>query len=196
MPGRWLCCGGGVPVLRWRCIVVVGVRWVRVFVGLVPVVVVTVVLGLASLALAAFPGANGLLAVQPQAGGGIVLVGANGRGARRICVAKARCGTPVWPRWSPDGRALVFDGPGIRIVYPDGSCLNCQFGAAPNPAFGAEPFEQPLAAVGAQAAHIRYPGGDHERLVGAGERAAEGLDRFAVGVGGARPTAVHASTWT
>jgi hypothetical protein len=102
---------------------------------LVPVVVVTVVLGLASLALAAFPGANGLLAVQPQAGGGIVLVGANGRGARRICVAKARCGTPVWPRWSPDGRALVFAGPGIRIVYPDGSCLNCRFGAAPNPAF-------------------------------------------------------------
>jgi hypothetical protein len=49
---------------------------------------------------------------------------------------------------------------------------------------------------GREPEHGEYPGGDHERLVGAGERAAEGLDRFAVGVGGARPTTVHASTWT
>jgi hypothetical protein len=84
---------------------------------------------------AAFPGRDGLLAVQPQTGGGIVLVGANGRGERRICVAEPLCGTPRRPRWSGDGRALVFAGLGIRIVYPDGSCLNCQFGVATNPAF-------------------------------------------------------------
>jgi hypothetical protein len=37
----------------------------------------------------------------------------------------------------PDGWTIVFAGPTIRIVYPDGSCQDCQFGAAPNPAFEA-----------------------------------------------------------
>ena len=92
-------------------------------------------LWLASSAFAAFPGANGLLAVQPRTGGGIVLVSVSGRGERRTCAGRSECGRPRRPRWSPDGRALVFAGPAIRIIYPDGSCLNCQFGAAPNPAF-------------------------------------------------------------
>lgn len=106
-------------------------RWV----GLV--VLTTMLLG-ASVAKAAFPGSNGLLAVQPRSGGGIVLIGANGAGARRICLhAPARCGTPDGPQWSPDGRALVFAGPGIRIVYPDGSCMDCAFGTALRPAFEA-----------------------------------------------------------
>jgi hypothetical protein len=80
-------------------------------------------------------GRDGLLAVQPRAGGGVVLVGANGRGERRICVAEPLCGAPRRPRWSEDDRALVFAGPGVRIVYSDGSCLDWQFGAASNPAF-------------------------------------------------------------
>ena len=97
----------------------------------------TFVVGLwsASSALAAFPGSNGLLAVQPVSGGGIVLVSASGRGEQRICQGVSSCGTPVRPRWSPDGQKLVFAGPEMRIVYADGSCLNCQFGAAKNPAF-------------------------------------------------------------
>ena len=105
---------------------------VRVVAGVVPI---AALLWLASSAPAAFPGANGLLAVQPRTGGGIVLVSASGRGERRICVDRAVCGVPRRPRWSEDGRELVFAGPAIRIIYPDGSCLNCQFGVAPNPAF-------------------------------------------------------------
>jgi hypothetical protein len=84
-------------------------------------------------AAAAFPGRNGLLAVAPLDGRGIVLVGADGRGARRICTYV--CTWPVRPHWSPDGRAIVFANPDIRIVYTDGSCMNCTFGASPNPAF-------------------------------------------------------------
>ena len=106
----------------------------KVVVRVAPLAVVVAALQMASPALAAFPGSNGLLAVQPRSGGGIVLVGADGTGARRICAT--RCGAPRRPRWSPDGRALVFAGPGIKIVYPDGSCMDCEFGAAPNPAFG------------------------------------------------------------
>lgn len=92
-----------------------------------------VVAVLPSAASAAFPGANGVLAVQPRDGAGIVLVGSNGSGERRICAVG--CGMPQRPRWSPDGRALVFAGPRIQIVYADGSCMNCKFGAAPSPAF-------------------------------------------------------------
>ena len=58
-------------------------------------------------------------------------VGRGSAGARR----SQQWRVAVRPRWSPDGRALVFAGPRIRIVYPDGSCMNCQFGAASNPAF-------------------------------------------------------------
>lgn len=67
-------------------------------------------------------------------GRGILLVEPNGSHERRICGSVA-CGSPVRPRWSPDGRSIVFAGPEIRIVYPDGSCMDCQVGRGPNPAF-------------------------------------------------------------
>lgn len=110
------------------------VRSVR---GVVGGVIVALGLLWASPALAAFPGANGLLAVQPVVGHGIVLVTASGGIVRRICTVRKRCGVPRQPRWSPDGRAIVFAGPKIRIVYADGSCLDCEFGGGPNPAFEA-----------------------------------------------------------
>jgi hypothetical protein len=84
-------------------------------------------------AAASFPGRNGLLAVAPRDGRGVTLVGVDGRGARRICTAT--CASAVRPRWSPDGRAIVFANPDIRIVYTDGSCMNCTFGGAADPAF-------------------------------------------------------------
>ena len=84
-------------------------------------------------AAAAFPGRDGLLAVAPRDGRGVVLVGADGHSARRICTGV--CASAVRPRWSPDGRAIVFANPQIRIVYTDGSCMNCTFGASANPAF-------------------------------------------------------------
>ena len=110
------------------------VRYVRL--GTAVLVAALSSLGVVTSAWAAFPGRNGLLAAQPETGGGIVLVQPNGRGEHGICIRDAVCGTPRQPRWSPDGRALVFAGPGIRIIYPDGSCLNCTFGSAPSPAFG------------------------------------------------------------
>ncbi|HEY5318293.1 MAG TPA: hypothetical protein VIJ20_09950 [Solirubrobacteraceae bacterium] len=45
-------------------------------------------------AWAAFPGRDGLLAVQPVSGRGIV----------------------------PDGRALTFQASTVHLIYPDGSC--------------------------------------------------------------------------
>jgi len=42
-------------------------------------------------ALAAFPGRNGLLVVQPTSGHGLILVGANGAHARQLCVSSIRC---------------------------------------------------------------------------------------------------------
>jgi len=89
----------------------------------------------ASSAGAAFPGRNGVLAVQPSRGGGIVLVDARGGHAKRICRAVGVCGVPRRPRFSADGRSIVFAGPKIRVIGTDGSCLNCQFGVGANPAW-------------------------------------------------------------
>ncbi|OAI39669.1 hypothetical protein AYO39_00330 [Actinobacteria bacterium SCGC AG-212-D09] len=96
---------------------------------------VAVWLAVCSVASAAFPGRNGLLAVQPLDGRGIVLVGADGRGQHRICTARPICGRPVRPRFSPDGRSILLAGPAVRLIGTDGNCQNCRFGVAPNPAF-------------------------------------------------------------
>jgi hypothetical protein len=90
-------------------------------------------------ASAAFPGRDGLLAVQPVNGGGMLLVNAQSGSQHRICTSKGVCGSPKDPRWSPNGRALAFSGPAVRLIYPDGSCLDCQLGSAGTPAFTANP---------------------------------------------------------
>lgn len=105
--------------------------------AVLPVVLVGVFV-LAAPAHAAFPGRDGLLAVQPSTGPGIVLVNANGRGERRVCAQPSdRCGVSpsqlVRPQWAPDGRTLAIDTtsggaggwPAPSLIYSDGSCLAC-----------------------------------------------------------------------
>jgi len=94
---------------------------------------------LASTAWATFPGRDGLLAVQPASGPGVLLVNAHGGAQRRICTDSSSCGKPRAPRWSPDGRALLFNSTTIHLIYPDGSCLNCTIGGAGTPAFTDNP---------------------------------------------------------
>ena len=88
-----------------------------------------------SSAWAAFPGRDGLLAVAPVSGSGVVLVDSHGRQERRICRGESYCRSARRPRWSADGRALAVTSPGqpaadvtatVSLIYPDGSCLNCE----------------------------------------------------------------------
>lgn len=98
-------------------------------------------------ALAAFPGRDGLLVVQPARGRGLIVVGASGRNARHLCVSSAGCDGATDPVWSPDGSEILFEAPaplsqssgGISfqgppspasdlvpfVVYADGSCFAC-----------------------------------------------------------------------
>jgi hypothetical protein len=93
-------------------------------------------------AFAAFRGRDGLLVLQPTRGSGLVLVGSHGGNVRRICTDASGCGTPVDPRWSPNGRELVFDdGHGSRqeIITAGGTCLWCLSAPALSPIGGSEP---------------------------------------------------------
>lgn len=120
----------GVVVVVFRD---VGSKRLDVRVCLVATVAVS--LSLVSSASAAFPGRNGVLAVRPLHGTGIVLVGRSGRGGRRICTKVSVCGDPGRPQFSPDGRSILFAGPAVRLVGTDGICQNCRFGVAAAPAF-------------------------------------------------------------
>lgn len=78
---------------------------------------------------AAFPGRNGLLAVQPLKGRETVLVEPDGSGKRLVCLVEPTCGFGYYyrPMWSPDGRTLLLDGEwahdfsGGVGIYPDGT---------------------------------------------------------------------------
>lgn len=80
-------------------------------------------------ALGAFPGRNGMLAVTPLHGAGLLLTNSRGADQHRICPQSGTCPVAMTPRWSPDGQAITFSSPdnqGVSIVYDDGSCLDCQ----------------------------------------------------------------------
>jgi WD40-like Beta Propeller Repeat len=95
----------------------------------------------ASPAQAAFPGRNGLLAVQ-EPGGNVALVTEGGRFERQLCTVTALCGTPVQPRFSPDGRRLVVTDAAssrIEILGVDGTCLWCLEGTPLTALTGSRP---------------------------------------------------------
>jgi hypothetical protein len=108
--------------------------------GVLGAMLLATVLVVAGPALAAFPGRDGLLAIQPSKGAGIVLINANGRGERRVCAQPGeQCGVSfpsrsVRPQWAPDGGSLLidktYDDPSgaFEVIYPDGSCLACVTG--------------------------------------------------------------------
>src|ERR1700760_569650 len=79
-------------------------------------------------ALAAFPGANGKLAVTPTSGNGIVVASSQTGRGRRVCDASQKCGTrPSGARFAPSGRELLFtDAAGrLEVTTPSGGCVFC-----------------------------------------------------------------------
>jgi hypothetical protein len=109
--------------------------------GVLGPVLLATVFAVAGPAQAAFPGRDGLLAIQPSRGAGIVLINANGRGERRVCAQPGEaCGVTspgrlVRPQWAPDGGSILIDktdgvqSGAFEVIYPDGSCLACVTGA-------------------------------------------------------------------
>jgi hypothetical protein len=102
--------------------------------------------------MAAFPGGNGLLAVRPVNGlFGLQLVNSRGTHPRHICGYSPSCGVVKGARWSPDGRELALSSVaagGTVVVYPDGSCLDCDAIAGHAPAFTTDPSVLSLASGG------------------------------------------------
>jgi hypothetical protein len=97
-------------------------------------------------AQAAFPGHNGLLAVQPLGGNGIILISPHGTHRQVICTDTVLCGRATAPRFSPDGRDIVFaDGKSHRpaIVAADGTCMWCLLGTPLTSLTGSAPAFTP-----------------------------------------------------
>jgi hypothetical protein len=79
-------------------------------------------------AFAAFPGANGQLALTPLKGTGVILASPQTGRARRVCDAPQRCGSrPADARFSPNGGEVVFtDASGrLEVTTRTGACVWC-----------------------------------------------------------------------
>jgi hypothetical protein len=81
---------------------------------------------------------SGRLAIAPVSGMGLVIVAADGRDARRVCVTAAFFGSCPWvsdPHWSADGREFAFSTPSacadsgcrpvVTVGTPTGTCVDC-----------------------------------------------------------------------
>lgn len=95
----------------------------------------------AGTARAAFPGANGLLVIQPANGSGLLLVGEDGANPQQICSSGTPCAGAYDPVWSPDGSEIAVS---VRhrtsVIYADGSCFGCSLPEPFNPFGGVYGF--------------------------------------------------------
>ena len=79
-------------------------------------------------AFAAFPGANGELAVTPMSGAGLVLASPQTGRPRRVCDAPQRCGTSAThDRFSPNGGEVVVTTAAgrLEVTTTAGTCIWC-----------------------------------------------------------------------
>ncbi len=138
-------------------------------------VVLLVALVAAASAQAAFPGGNGLLAVQPLGGGGLILIDAHGKHRQLVCTDKTVCGQPAGPRFSPNGREIVFADAGTHsplVLGADGTCLWCLLGnrltslAGSTPAFTSSGLTLTLSTKSGLWQTPLTPGATHEVAAG------------------------------
>jgi hypothetical protein len=97
-------------------------------------------------AQAAFPGRNGLLAVQGVSGHGVVFVQPSGAAVHTICSQTLLCGNAQQARWSPDGRYITFVDAAtskVEVVATDGTCMWCLLGRPLTPLRGTRPAFAP-----------------------------------------------------
>jgi hypothetical protein len=78
-------------------------------------------------AFAAFPGANGQLAITPLTGRGLILASPRSGRAKRVCNAAHTCdGRSTAAQFSPSGREIVVSAGGrLDIATTSGACVWC-----------------------------------------------------------------------
>ncbi len=157
------------PKLRRPRTVVSSVR--RPWPTVAGLVVCLLALAVTSSAQAAFPGRNGVLAVQPLGGAGLILIDAHGKHRQLVCTDETVCGRPATPRFSPDGREIAFADTRTHsplVLATDGTCLWCLLGnrltslTGSTPAFTASGLALTLSAKSGLWQTPLAPGATHE----------------------------------
>lgn len=94
---------------------------------LTPVAAVVSLAVWAAPASAAFPGANGQLAITPLSGKGLILASPQSGRAKRVCNAAHTChDRPTAAQFSPSGREIVVSAGGrLDIATTSGACVWC-----------------------------------------------------------------------